>query len=154
MPINAVLDCVVVVVLTMRCLVLCLVFMAMACVAISPNNSRLSGVWRNQLNSTMTIQATDTTWPMFTGSYQTAVGDATGVYQLVGLYNSAFSPETALAFSVAWNNKAGDIHSATGWSGQLMTDGRIYTTWTLTQQTTLENRWGATRVGQDVFTKV
>jgi hypothetical protein len=57
-----------------------------------------------------------------TGTYQTKVGDAGGIYELVGSLDvdgDYLKEGQAIAWVVVWNNKAhGSSHSVTAWSGQ------------------------------------
>lgn len=93
----------------------------------------ISGTWYNELGSTMDIQANGS---VVTGTYQTAVGDAQGLYDLYGATDTE-SNETsqAIGFVVAWVNQYGTANSVTGWSGQWqIIDGEetITTMWLLT----------------------
>lgn len=89
------------------------------------------------------------------GTYQTAVGNASGTYPLVGQIDTQPSGSAALGCTVAWINQYGSSHSATAWSGQYQTiDGedQIIAFWLLTsEQTDPNNDWEATLVGKDVF---
>lgn len=110
------------------------------------------GTWFNELGSRMAIDVSGTA---LSGSYQSKVGQASGVYQLAGQINpdpSAYAQ--ALAWTVAWTNPYGNAHSATAWSGELQTidgDEEIVALWLLTHETAPESNWGSTQVGRDVF---
>lgn len=106
----------------------------------------LSGDWFNELGSKMTLEVDGQT---ITGRYHTAVGDAEGIYLLMGRTNET---NTVLSLSVAWQNSYGDSESATAWSGQYYSDEeKIGTTWLLTDQTDEGNEWKSTLVGKDAF---
>jgi Avidin family len=54
-----------------------------------------------------------------TGTYQTAVGDAQGIYQLCGAADSEpGGSNQTVGFVVAWENEYGSSHSVTAWSGR------------------------------------
>ncbi len=106
----------------------------------------LSGDWFNELGSKMSLKVDGQD---ITGEYQTAVGNAEGIYDLSGRTNESNS---ILGFSVAWQNAYGDNESATAWSGQYHSDEDvIVTTWLLTDQTDDADDWKSTLVGKDVF---
>ena len=48
----------------------------------------LAGQWNNELGSSMTIFPTSPVKGQFRGHYQTAVGNASGKYDLVGMYHT------------------------------------------------------------------
>lgn len=129
-----------------------LVLLAIICTSNIQASKSISGYWKNQLNSCMYLNANNYT---LTGWYRSAVGQACGHYNLLGNYNNDQGLST-ISWSVAWSNtQCGDSHSATGWSGQLATDGAIYTTWTLTSLVDdIKSLWSATRIGQDIFQHV
>jgi Avidin family len=117
----------------------------------------IEGVWYNELGSKMVIKLDDDS---ITGEYQTSVGDAGGIYDLVGSIDVDGDPTAAgqaIAWVVVWNNEAhGSSHSITAWSGQYqVADGEetIITLWLLTGETPPDADWSATRVNQDLFTR-
>jgi hypothetical protein len=117
----------------------------------------VTGMWYNELGSVMTLGLDGAA---VTGTYQTAVGDASGIYQLVGSVDVDGDPSTsgqAIAWVVVWNNSAnGSSHSITAWSGQYqIVDGEeeIVTLWLLTEEVPVNKDWSSTRVNQDVFTR-
>lgn len=117
----------------------------------------IAGAWYNELGSKMVLSQNGSS---ITGTYQTAVGDASGIYELVGSIDVAGDPEgngQAVAWVVVWNNQPnGSSHSITAWSGQYQTaDGNeeITTLWLLTQETPAHKDWASTSVNQDVFTR-
>lgn len=114
--------------------------------------ANLNGTWYNELGSVMTIQ---TNGNIISGTYQTSVGDATGVYTLIGQTDTDNDASQAVGWVVVWQNQYGSSDSVTTWSGQFqVVDGipTIVTTWLLTQETDPHDDWRSTLVGQDVFT--
>lgn len=116
-----------------------------------------AGTWYNELGSLMelTIDGANVT-----GVYQTAVGDASGIYELVGRVDIDGDPDgngQAIGWSVSWtNDDQGSSHSVTSWSGQYqMNNGEeeITTLWLLTSETSPDYDWAATQINQDVFTR-
>lgn len=106
----------------------------------------LSGDWYHELGSKMILNVDGRD---VTGQYWTAVGDATGSYELSGRTNTE---NTIVGFAVAWQNSYGDNESATSWSGQYHGDEDVLiTTWLLTEQTDDTNDWKSTVVGKDTF---
>lgn len=116
----------------------------------------LSGEWINELGSRMRLDATED--GHLSGSYHTQVGDAEGIYRLVGTYDVAGAGGSqSLAFCVSWQNDDLNSHSGTAWAGQFQTDEQgdvITTTWLLTRETGQADDWESTNVGQDVFRRV
>jgi hypothetical protein len=117
----------------------------------------VEGVWYNELGSMMRIYVVEGS---ITGTYQTKVGDASGIYQLVGGIDDDGDPNSAgqaVGWVVVWNNEAhGSSHSVTSWSGQYQEiegEEEIVTLWLLTGETPPGADWSATRVNQDVFTR-
>lgn len=116
----------------------------------------INGKWYNELGSVMnlTIAADGTV----SGSYQTAVGDASGIYPLAGRTEvDVTNNDQNIGFVVSWWNSSGNSHSVTAWSGQVQeVDGQqvMRTTWLLTSETQPENDWQSTLVNVDVFTRV
>ncbi|NEP56228.1 MAG: hypothetical protein F6K31_04280 [Symploca sp. SIO2G7] len=117
----------------------------------------VEGTWYNELGSMMILSITGTS---ITGTYQTAVGDASGIYQLVGSFDVGGNPSAAgqaIAWVVVWSNQAkGNSHSVTAWSGQYqIIDGveEIETMWLLTSEMPTNFDWAATQINKDVFTR-
>ena len=115
--------------------------------------SNLSGTWYNELGSKMVLKLDG---GEIRGTYETAVGQAYGTYELVGRANTQPSQGgQAVGFSVAWQNEHVTSHSATSWSGQyqLGEDGeeQIYTLWLLAREVLPGDDWASVQVGQDVF---
>jgi len=116
---------------------------------------RLDGVWYNELGSTVTIQIAGN---QITGTYQTAVGDATGQYPIVGSFDSNPAPSgPSVGWVVAWANQSGSSNSVTTWCGQLQSinGSEVLTAmWLLTGETAPNSDWQSTIVGKDVFTRI
>jgi plastocyanin len=112
----------------------------------------LDGTWYNELGSEMTLNVNGME---VTGTYQTAVGEAQGIYQLYGAADSEPpGSNQAVGFVVAWENDSGSSHSVTAWSGQWqIIDGEetITTMWLLTAERHPAQDWASTLVGKDVF---
>ncbi len=112
----------------------------------------LKGHWYNELGSelVLVIDGND-----IRGTCRTTVGDAPGVYRVVGLTDEAPSAGTqVVAFSVAWDNERGDLHSVTTWSGQYrQVDGDevLVTFWARTLETEPNSDEQPTQVGKDLF---
>jgi hypothetical protein len=113
---------------------------------------KLEGVWYNELGSKMQLVVDGAS---ISGTYVTAVGDASGTYQLVGRTETNAAGNQSLAFVVCWQNDTGSSGSCTAWSGQLQPDtsgkDSIATSWLLTADTETTDDWKSTFVGQDIF---
>ena len=73
----------------------------------------IEGKWFNEIGSLMTIEPIGGN--VFTGEYQTRVGDAGGIYSVSGQTDG---DQQSLGWTVGWvNNDKGDSHSVTSWSG-------------------------------------
>jgi len=117
----------------------------------------ITGNWYNELGSMMMLTENGAS---ITGTYQTRVGDASGIYQLVGSIDVDGDPSTngqAVAWVVVWSNAAhGSSHSITAWSGQYQVingEEEITTLWLLTAEMPSNSDWASTTVNQDVFTR-
>jgi hypothetical protein len=117
----------------------------------------LLATWRNQERSIMEI--TSAAGGVFSGRYQSLVGNARGWYPVFGVYTPSTSsnsddPNFTLAFSVSWNNPGnGNSHSSCAWSGQVL-DGLLMTKWLLTRQSEDHNAWSNTIISFDDFRRV
>jgi len=114
--------------------------------------ANLNGTWYNELGSVMTIQTNGNT---ISGTYQTAVGDATGIYDLIGQTDTDNDTCQAVGWVVVWQNQYGSLDSVTTWRGQFQVINgipTIVTTWLLTQETNPNDDWRSTLVRQDTFT--
>jgi hypothetical protein len=116
--------------------------------------SDISGNWFNELGSEVSLTATSD--GQITGFYDSAVGDASGMYPLTGRFDTA--PDSgsgvAIGWTVSWVNSSGNAHSVTTWSGQFVgSQPEITTQWLLTSGTTPSTEWESTLVGHDLFTR-
>jgi len=114
---------------------------------------KLTGSWYNELNSRMSLTVDGAS---VTGTYESAVGAAKGVYPLVGRTERSPDGSQSVAFVVVWDNDVnGNLGCCTAWAGQLHVDARgresIIATWLLSGDTVKEDDWKATKVGQDIF---
>lgn len=112
----------------------------------------ITGSWKNQRGSTITITAVN--GYLFAGRYTSSVGNVSGSYLLYG----QFDPSSAvISWNVNWHNSESNAHSMTGWIGQYFPSGAgegesIYTNWLLTSQVGAQRDfWQGTRVGSDTF---
>lgn len=114
----------------------------------------IEGVWFNELNSVVEFIVDGIT---LSGTYQSKVGDVSGIYNLTGQLNLSTETGQALGFVVLWQNEHMDSNAVTSWSGQAqIVDGeeKIVTTWLLTaEQKNSDNDWKSTLIGQDIFTR-
>jgi hypothetical protein len=114
----------------------------------------LDGDWYNELGSMMRLTVTGN---QISGTYHTAVGTATGVYELTGRTDTNNSAQSRnVGFVVSWENEHGSSDSVTAWSGQrqvIAGQETITTTWLLTIETGPKANWKSTMVGKDVFTR-
>ena len=113
----------------------------------------LNSTGYNELGSYMTLRVNGKS---ITGTYHTAVGDASGIYDLVGQTDTDNDSSQAIGFVVAWQNEYGSSDSVTTWSGQYqIIDGvdTIVTTWLLTQETDPDDDWASTLINKDTFTR-
>ncbi len=114
---------------------------------------RLDGEWFNELGSKMILKVKGRN---ITGTYHTAVGDASGIYELVGRTDTNAGATRNVGFVVSWeNDKKGSSNAVTAWSGELQMDANgdqvIVTTWLLTEETDPIDNWKSTIIGKDVF---
>jgi hypothetical protein len=112
----------------------------------------IAGTWYNELGSVMNLNVNGS---VLSGSYQTAVGNAQGIYALTGGLDSLpFSGEQAAGFVVAWINQYGTSNSVTTWSGQYQVISgveQIHTLWLLTGETYPQDNWASTLIHNDLF---
>ncbi|XP_015922245.1 uncharacterized protein [Parasteatoda tepidariorum] len=132
-----------------------LVFLGSLGVALCSNCQDLSGLWRNQLGSNMTI--IHRTNGKITGEYSTAVESklnaAVVTSNITGTFTS-LDDGSLLSFTVLFNRGK----SLTTWVGQcLVCDDEevLFTSWVLRSYIQKSpDRWMSTRVNQDVFKRV
>lgn len=100
----------------------------------------------------MIITDVNQTAGRFTGTYNSAVGEAFKEYGLQGRFDT---DGYTLGWVVSYKNKYLNAHSTAAWSGQVLLLGgkpTIQTTWVLTTQTCQADAWKSTNVGFDTFT--
>ena len=127
--------------------------------------NELTGLWKNELNSSMIINAQDD--GAITGYYITQVGNVDPVkFLLVGTFapittnNPGDRPgEATLGFVVNWNMPKKDKpQSVTAWSAQLIYDDndqlKIDASWMLKRKSTWDQKWGSATTNVDTFHKV
>lgn len=108
----------------------------------------LSGPWRNQLGSLLTLRASSD--GRLEGFIESKVGGAEGTYPVTGFWQSGEQGEKIVGFVVAWP----PTQSVTSWCGRLETDdGTISAMWMLTEQSAGANQWQARRIGNDTFVR-
>jgi Avidin family len=116
----------------------------------------IKGTWYNELHSTMTIAEVSN--GQIKGTYTTAVSAtacAQGAFELIGRTDTDSGGE-GLGFVVSWKNDGSDCESVTAWSGQAQTingEESIVAYWLLTVESSPDEDWYATHVGQDTFTR-
>ena len=103
----------------------------------------------------MLINDYNPTTGVFSGLYNSAVGEAMKWYIMVG---RADTEGNTVGWTVVYKNEYLDANSTCTWSGQFQTDKSgnnvIPTTWLLTTQTTPSENWKSTQVGFDYFTEI
>ncbi|GBM35956.1 hypothetical protein AVEN_31406-1 [Araneus ventricosus] len=115
----------------------------------------LTGTWRNELGSNMTVQRVGDSYKI-TGRYNTSVESSAGASRISSDISGLVQPVAGgslVAFNVLWNHGA----SITSWVGQcLVCDGqeKLYTTWVLRSLQIPRKRWMSTRINQDTFWRV
>jgi len=107
----------------------------------------ITGVWQNELGSTMTIMSFD--GENFSGTYTSAVSEGEG--PVTGTLAGTLAGD-AVAFTVNWSPT---FSSATSWNGLVLTSGGelvIYSLWHLasTPEST-EGFWQSIQAGADLF---
>ncbi|NXG00968.1 AVID protein, partial [Sakesphorus luctuosus] len=140
---------------TLFLLVLCL---ALGAHGLSVEKCNLTGRWKNDLGSNMTISAVDEKGN-FTGSYNTSVADTPNKIQLSPLvgFQHLTNPigQPTFGFTVNWTFS----DSITVFTGQCFVDKNgkevLKTMWLLRSRVdNIENDWKATRVGTNEFTRL
>lgn len=117
----------------------------------------IEGIWYNELGSTMVISQVSN--GQIVGSYATAVSAtacAQGTFDLIGRTDTDNGGE-GVGFVVSWRNANSQCNSVTAWSGQAQNiNGQdcIVAFWLLTLESSPDNDWYATHVGQDLFTRM
>ncbi|XP_078571858.1 avidin-related protein 4/5-like [Branchiostoma floridae x Branchiostoma japonicum] len=114
----------------------------------------ITGLWYNNLGSQMTLVQNGT---IITGFYGTAVESTEGAAGYVPpellMSRPVGNPHGTFAWIVIWSNG----RSTTAWTAQCVICGdhaELHTTWLLrTKVDGCDDRWKATRVGEDTFTR-
>lgn len=109
----------------------------------------IDGTWYNELGSVVTFASNGTA---LTGTYQTMVGQAKGIYDLTGFINTDTDP--SVGWVVLWSNDYGDSNSVTCWTGQYYSDGDsevLIAMWLLRSEEVESQNWSSTLVGEDFF---
>jgi hypothetical protein len=112
---------------------------------------KIIGNWYNELGSVMKLQINGNN---IVGTYHTLVGDAEGIYPLMGIGDFDNHQSEALGWVVSWNNEFKNSDSVTVWSGQYQEKNEedvILTTWLLTSESRPQDDWRSTLVGTDIF---
>ncbi|XP_037757755.1 avidin isoform X2 [Chelonia mydas] len=135
--------------------------LALALVTLGVSSGRkcvLSGLWKNELGSNMTISAVNADGG-FTGSYHTAV-TATDKHIRVSPLKGSQKPtsrrkEPTFGFTVSWTFS----NSVTVFVGQCFMDDKgketLKTMWLLREEVSSPGAdWKATRVGTNIFTRI
>ncbi|XP_062590211.1 streptavidin-V2-like [Saccostrea cucullata] len=112
----------------------------------------LSGTWRNQLQSVMTITCKGGT---IKGQYNSAVGNAERKYDLAGRYLQVNETDFIVGWSVAFKNQYRNAMSIASWTGvYYAAEGTIRTQWILASYKDQEDYWRTYSTNQDTFTKI
>lgn len=91
--------------------------------------NNLVGTWKNELNSTLTIESVDATTGAITGKYTSPSGTGGQDFPLVGWVNEAAASTThphnvkVISFAVRW----GSYGSITSWTGYCLTENSVPT---------------------------
>jgi hypothetical protein len=115
----------------------------------------IEGTWYNELKSIMTIQVNN---GVLSGTYESKVGDAAGIYALTGAIDViGLNGSHVVGWVVRWSNDKKQVAAITAWSGEYQTTDQgkevISTEWLLTSATKIEADWASTLVGHDLFTR-
>lgn len=114
----------------------------------------IAGTWYGQRGSR--LELTLTHGGRLEGKYYTAYNDdGHGEFELIGMSDTrSFGGSRSVGFVVCWNNEYVNQHSVTAWSGQhqcVNGEEMLVTNWLLTRETSPEDGWAATMVGNDTF---
>ncbi|XP_061186573.1 streptavidin-V2-like [Saccostrea echinata] len=110
----------------------------------------LSGKWRNQLQSEITITCKKGT---IQGLYDSTVGN--GAYDLVGKYLQVNETDYIVGWSVAYKNQHRDARSTASWTGVFYAaEDIIKTQWIRAAFKNPEDYWSTFTTNQDTFSRV
>ena len=117
----------------------------------------LTAKWVNELGSEVDIKAQQSVngVGLLTGIYYTKVSRIGEPIKskLYGSYRFTTNKTATLGFTVNWSFKRNNkkYYSVTSWSGLLKEDGRIHTTWVLTNNQ--KSDWNSTLINRNIFRK-
>ncbi|GFT22375.1 uncharacterized protein NPIL_79181 [Nephila pilipes] len=120
--------------------------------------SDLSGTWRNELGSNLTITHVPNS-SFITGWYSTAVESSPNAASIssniTGIVHNFTKAEnrSLVAFNVIWRNGS----SLTSWVGECIScngEEKIYTTWVLRTLKNRKDKWMSTLINEDTFWRV
>jgi hypothetical protein len=104
-----------------------------------------SGIWKNELQSTVTLEQED---GVLSGTYESAV--SSDHKQTKGELQG-YVDGTLISFVVHWC----EFQAITAWVGQLdPKTGQINTLWQMTKQVDAGDEWASINAGADYFTRV
>lgn len=136
------------------CSVLAAVLVSTACQAAKPTCQNPIGDWKNQLNSTLSVNKYDTATGQISGAYISPSGGGTSKFPLIGWIN-VLAPQAnkhnavIMSFSVRW----GAYGSVTSWTGTCIDVGgsaRLTTLWQLGRANS-DFEWDHVLAGTDTF---
>ena len=116
----------------------------------------LTGSWRNELNSTLTIDSIDDQTGAITGHYSSPSGTSGQDFPLVGWVNTkATDPNhpdnvVVISFSVRW----GAVGSITAWNGVFREGGNLITGQWILARPNSDFAWDHLLTGQDRFQRI
>ena len=109
-------------------------------------------MWINEYCSILTITDYDANTGFFAGQHENFHGVAQGTFTVAGFKDPRGN---TLGWTLDWENSQLDACAVISWSGQMLHlptgDPVILTTWVVTRQTSFEDLWSSTLVGQDQF---
>ncbi len=113
----------------------------------------ISGLWYNELNSTMQLKVQGNE---IRGWYASAVGEAAGRYDLIGYLDQKDDTPT-VGWVVFWGNEQKYSPAVTTWCGRAqLIDGteQIDTAWLLRRSRKDREAWESTMLGKDLFRRI
>lgn len=114
----------------------------------------IGGTWYGQRGSRLELSQAH--GGRIEGKYYTSSrDDGRGAFEVIGMSDTrSFGGSRSIGFVVCWNNEYVNQHSVTAWSGQyqIVNDEEVLVTnWLLTRETSPQDCWAATMVGNDTF---
>ncbi|XP_077314602.1 avidin-like [Lithobates pipiens] len=135
--------------------VVCLVALSLYCSDVQGTQCNMTGVWLNTLGSMLTLHMDG---PHLGGSLHSSVMLSEGgegdmmtrklIGELIGVIGNRKEP--TFSMSISW--KGGE--TVTAWVGQCFVKPHcpyLHSMWLLRSQSTEEDEWKATRIGEDYF---